>query len=59
MLPVKERIEYKVILIVLKSLNGNEPSYIQSILVLYNPARQLRSSSKQFFLKEKNVGKLQ
>ena len=54
-LPVKERIEYKFILIVFKALNGNESPYMQSMLELYNPARQLRSSSKQFVLKEKNA----
>ena len=54
-LPVKERIQYKIILIVYKALNGNQPIYIQTMLEPYIPARKLRSSDKQFILKEKRA----
>ena len=43
-LPVCQRIEFKVLLIVYKSLNGLGPKYISDLLSLYIPARPLRSS---------------
>ena len=44
-LPVKQRIVYKICVIVYKSLNGISPSYLTSKLHLYTPTRSLRSSS--------------
>jgi hypothetical protein len=41
-LPVKERIEFKVLLIVYKALNGCAPDYISELLTPYHPNRPLR-----------------
>ena len=43
-LPVCQRIEFKVLLIVYKSLNGLGPKYISDLLLPYIPARPLRSA---------------
>ena len=43
-LPVKYRIEYKIILITYRALNGLAPNYLQDLLQVYQPARSLRSS---------------
>ena len=51
-LPVKQRIVYKVNLLVFKALNGDAPDYIRSMFTFYNPPRTLRSSSKKYILKE-------
>ena len=45
-LPILSRIRYKILLLVYKSLKGSSPEYIASLLNKYNPARNLRSSSK-------------
>ena len=45
-LPVKQRIEFKILLLVFKSLNGLAPPYISDLIYFYDPARCLRSSSK-------------
>ena len=45
-LPVKQRIEFKILLLVYKSLNGLAPPYISDLISFYDPARCLRSSSK-------------
>ena len=42
-LPVKSRIEFKILVLVWKALNGIGPSYIRDLLTLYCPARVLRS----------------
>ena len=42
-LPVRQRIEYKITLLVFKGLNNQAPSYITDLLVPYQPARSLRS----------------
>lgn len=44
-LPVRERIEFKVLLIVYKALNGLAPQYISDLITPYTPARSLRSES--------------
>ena len=44
-LPVKIRIDYKILLLIYKALNGNAPQYISEMLTVYQPARELRSSS--------------
>ena len=43
-LPVKQRISFKLLLYVYKSLNGLAPMYISDCLKLYVPNRHLRSS---------------
>jgi len=44
-LPVDVRIDFKVLLLVYKALNGLAPQYIRDLLHKYQPTRQLRSSS--------------
>ena len=44
-LPVRSRLQYKLLLLVHKALNGLAPPYIKELLKLYVPARNLRSSS--------------
>ena len=43
-LPVCQRIDFKILLLVYKALNGLGPKYIQDLLVRYEPTRSLRSS---------------
>ena len=45
-LPIKARIDYKVILTVYKALNGHAPLYIRDLLDVYVPKRSLRSEDK-------------
>ena len=44
-LPVRYRIEYKVLLMTFKALHLLAPSYIADLLQFYQPSRTLRSSS--------------
>ena len=44
-LPIDYRIEYKVLLLAFKSLNGLAPKYISDLLKQYQPPRSLRSST--------------
>ena len=50
-LPVKERIQFKILLLTFKSLNGLAPVYIDEMIQRYVPNRKLRSSSA-FLLKQ-------
>ena len=43
-LPVPQRIDFKILLLVYKSLNGLGPKYISDLLLHYDPPRPLRSS---------------
>ena len=52
-LPVKERIAYKINVMVFKALTGESPGYIADMLELSDPPRNLRSSLKKNNLKEK------
>ena len=45
-LPVKKRIDYKILSLTFLSLQGLSPIYLQSLVQQYNPTRNLRSSSK-------------
>ena len=45
-LPVNQRINYKILLLTYKALNGQAPIYITELLEPYAPTRNLRSSSK-------------
>ena len=45
-LPVNQRINYKILLLTYKALNGQAPSYITELLEPYIPARNLRSSCR-------------
>ena len=42
-LPVKFRIEFKILLLTYKALLGQAPSYLQELIVPYYPTRTLRS----------------
>ena len=44
-LPVKARIEFKILLLTYKALNGQAPSYLKELIVPYQPARALRSQN--------------
>ena len=50
-LPVKFRIEYKILVMVVKCLHGEGPSYLASLLERHNPTRSLRSSDKNMLVK--------
>ena len=52
-LPVKFRIEYKILLLVYKCLHGEGPLYLASLLKEYHPARSLRSSDKLLLVEPK------
>ena len=45
-LPVSQRIDYKILFLTYKALNGQAPIYITELLEPYVPTRNLRSSSK-------------
>ena len=45
-LPVKQRIVYKILLVVYKALNGYAPEYLSNLLNPYVPVRSLRSEDK-------------
>ena len=49
-LPIDERIEFKIILLTFKALNGLAPVYLQDILQEYHPSRQLRSASENLLV---------
>ena len=44
-LPIESRIEYKIILLTFKSLNGLAPTYLSELLIPYNPIRTVKSSN--------------
>ena len=46
-LPVSSRIDFKILLLVYKSLHSNAPIYISDMLVRYVPNRPLRSSGTE------------
>ena len=45
-LPVEQRINFKILLITYKALNGQAPTYITDLLSYYRPARPLRLSAQ-------------
>ena len=49
-LPVRERINFKLLLLTWKAINGLAPSYISNLLVPYKPVRALRSSDKHLLI---------
>ena len=52
-LPVKSRINYKILLLTYKAINGLAPSYLSELLDTYRPSRNLRSSGKHFLITKK------
>ncbi|KAG5274109.1 hypothetical protein AALO_G00159280 [Alosa alosa] len=47
-LPIKQRISYKILLLIYKSLHSLAPKYITDLLHPYTQSRSLRSTSKDF-----------
>ena len=43
-LPIKQRIEYKLLLLTFRSLHGLAASYLSDLLIRYEPTRALRSA---------------
>ena len=56
-LPMKQRIEYKVLLHCYKSLNGAGPSYLKNLLKPVVADRDLRSTTKNFLVVPKTSTK--
>ncbi|KAK6171831.1 hypothetical protein SNE40_018257 [Patella caerulea] len=54
-LPITYRIDYKILLLTFKCLNGLAPVYLSQLLNQYQPNRQLRSSSDNWLLCESNA----
>ncbi|XP_029285402.1 uncharacterized protein LOC115006916 [Cottoperca gobio] len=44
-LPVKYRIEFKILLLTYKAINGQAPAYFKDLIVPYKPTRALRSQT--------------
>ena len=49
-LPVKQRINYKILLLTFRALNGMAPAYLSDLLHFYSPAKNLRSAEKQLLV---------
>ena len=49
-LPLHERIGFKIIMMTFKILHGHAPGYLEQLLELYFPERQLRSSTNHYQL---------
>ena len=56
-LPVSYRIDFKVLLLVYKSLHNRAPKYISDMLKRYTPSRTLRSSGTNLLEKQKAKNK--
>ena len=54
-LPVEQRINFKILLITYRALNGQAPSYISDLLSYYRPARSLRSSTQNLLRNPYNL----
>ena len=52
-LPVRERTEYKILLMTWKAINGFSPSYIENLIFEYVPTRSLRSSGKNLLVTQR------
>ena len=50
-LPVSFRLQFKIMLITYKVLHDRAPIYIQELLQLYTPSRNLRSSNRNLLVK--------
>ena len=49
-LPIRERIDFKILILTWKALNGNAPEYLSNLLIPYIRNRTLRSSDKQLLV---------
>ncbi|KAI5106874.1 hypothetical protein C0J45_2512, partial [Silurus meridionalis] len=50
LLPIKSRIDYKILLMMYKALNGLAPQYLSELLYQYDPPRLLRSKGAGYLL---------
>ena len=53
-LPVQYRIDFKLLLLCYKSLNGHGPEYLKELLIPYMPTRTLRSSDANMLLEPRS-----
>ena len=54
-LPVHFRLQYKLLLLTYRAINGQSPSYISELLHPYNPSRSgLRSANKHLLVEQKS-----
>jgi len=44
-LPIQQRVTYKLATLTFKTLSSDKPSYLRSLLITHQPARNLRSST--------------
>lgn len=49
-LPIRARIEFKILTLVHKCINGSAPAYLIELLELYSPARPLRSQAQALLI---------
>ena len=49
-LPVKSRIEFKILLLTFKALNNMAPLYLKELVVPYQPTRALRSQNSSLLV---------
>ena len=49
-LPVKFRIQFKIIVLTFKSLNGLSPEYLSDLVLQYVPSKSLRSASQNLLV---------
>jgi len=56
-LPVEQRIQFKILLLCYKCLNGHGPAYLRELLIPYNPSRALRSSSAKLLVEPRTSSK--
>ena len=52
-LKIPERIEFKIALLVYKSIHCNGPQYLRDLLVFYTTDRNLRSNDAQLLIEQK------
>ena len=49
-LPIRARIDFRILLITYKALNNQAPIYISELITPYRPSRSLRSSNKNLLI---------
>ena len=57
-LPIRQRITYKVLLYVFKCVNSCAPAYLQELIQIYKPTRNLRSREQILLVKHRSVLKV-
>ena len=49
-LPIRARIEYKILLLTFKCIHGTGPEYLCQLIEQYNPSRSLRSCNQHLLV---------